>query len=404
MIDFAKIQVPTKYGPGLLQHPALSFERNVNEDNGTINATEPRAAIYEGMKFEIYPSGRIYLLGSWHKLHSNGRNCEDFTFTDFVQTVDDFCATFKLIPEDLHLLQLEFGVNIHPPLKTKETIRQFVSNSKGDSFGAMRSSRGRSLGIVCELTEYSVKIYDKGRQYHLPDQLLRIEQKVTCGKYIRRMGIHKILDLQQPEVWQRLSIELLKTLQNLIIREPFLQEEKLSTSQKLFLHKAGNAHYWDGITPNERQKAKIRLNDIVQRYGTINLKENLHARCIHKIDSLLPHIKKGYVFPEVINSKKSKRIDFTTSINYGKHTPSANLQDIDHPRRCVTCGRDISGQKKGSKFCSEKLYGHAAKKCRNVDSNPRNNFVRALTRIELQPLLFDHRPFLKLSKNIKHAT
>jgi hypothetical protein len=324
---------------------------------------------------------------------------------DFVKTVDDFCSTFNLLPEDLHLLQLEFGLNIRPPLKTNETIRQFVCNAKGDSFGAMRSKQGKPLGIVCELTEYSIKVYDKGRQYQLPDQLLRIEQKVTCGKFIRRMGIHKLSDLQQPEVWQRLSEELLKTLQNLIIREPSIQENKLSTSKRLFVHQAATAHYWKGLEPNQRLKAKKRLNEIVKRYADRNLKDCLRITCTEKIKSILPDIKKGYVFPEVGSLKRqnvhpSKGVCSTTSINCGKHSPSVNLSSVDHEAKCLTCGRDISHQRKGSKFCSEKLHGKAAKKCRNKNSNPRNNFRRAILRMESQPLLFDHRPYLKPCSNI----
>ena len=49
------------------------------------------------------------------------------------------------------------------------------------------------------------------------------------------------------------------------------------------------------------------------------------------------------------------------------------VSTVEEYQFCITCGRDISSQKKGSKFCSEMLYGREAKKCRNRDSNPRNN-------------------------------
>jgi len=50
------------------------------------------------------------------------------------------------------------------------------------------------------------------------------------------------------------------------------------------------------------------------------------------------------------------------------------------PRHCVTCGRDISDQKAGSRFCSERLYGKAAKQCRNKDSNKRLSIKRRINR------------------------
>ena len=41
-------------------------------------------------------------------------------------------------------------------------------------------------------------------------------------------------------------------------------------------------------------------------------------------------------------------------------------------RRCQTCGRTLASSSR-AKFCNERVWGTAAKKCRNTDSNPRNN-------------------------------
>jgi hypothetical protein len=42
-------------------------------------------------------------------------------------------------------------------------------------------------------------------------------------------------------------------------------------------------------------------------------------------------------------------------------------------KQCLTCGRDISGQKSTSKYCSEKLFGREVKRCRNIISNLRRD-------------------------------
>jgi hypothetical protein len=63
-------------------------------------------------------------------------------------------------------------------------------------------------------------------------------------------------------------------------------------------------------------------------------------------------------------------------------------------RRCLTCGRDITDQRPGSRYCSQTRYGKDGKRCRNAGSNPRNNRLRSLGHIEREPLLFDHRPFI----------
>lgn len=401
MIDFTKILIPARCTPVLMTHPELSFERNVNEDSGAINTNEPRAAQFRCMRFEVFPSGRAVLLGSWHKLHHNGNNHEPFTFAQFIHSVDAFCKLFGLLPSELRLLQMEFGLNFQPPISSKELFRTFVCNSKGNPFGAMRSHCGTSLGIVCELTEYSIKIYDKGNQYSLPFDLVRFEQKVTCGKYIRRMGIVHLSDLLRPEVWHQLSIELVKTQQALIMREPSINIQLLTTKRQLFIANAGNANFWHQLSPKERLKAKTKLTEYVQKYATTNLRSELKTIFEQNFRILLPDLKKGYVFPEVFTlqhdePKNLKGVCFTNSINHGIHSNEDSANDDHSERKCATCGRDISGQKTGSKFCSEKLFGKAAKKCRNIDSNPRNNFARAIMRIERHPLLFDHSPFLRI--------
>ncbi|HEY8401336.1 MAG TPA: hypothetical protein VIK89_08745 [Cytophagaceae bacterium] len=62
--------------------------------------------------------------------------------------------------------------------------------------------------------------------------------------------------------------------------------------------------------------------------------------------------------------------------------------ETDNKRYCKSCGRDISGQKLNSVFCSEKIFGKEAKKCRNKDSNPRNHVKRKIESWSSSPMIF----------------
>ena len=65
-------------------------------------------------------------------------------------------------------------------------------------------------------------------------------------------------------------------------------------------------------------------------------------------------------------------------------------------RRCQTCGRALISSSNRAKFCSEQVWGAAAKKCRNTDSNPRNNFKRGwYYPTPAQYRLFDMVPYSK---------
>lgn len=61
------------------------------------------------------------------------------------------------------------------------------------------------------------------------------------------------------------------------------------------------------------------------------------------------------------------------------------------PRRvCKTCGADISHRRPRAVFCPQK-------RCRNVDSNPRNNFKRRYARALDPCQLFDPLTILRLT-------
>ena len=71
-------------------------------------------------------------------------------------------------------------------------------------------------------------------------------------------------------------------------------------------------------------------------------------------------------------------------------------------RRCQTCGRVLTSSSSQAKFCSELVWGSAAKKCRNADSNPRNNAAATRRKTKNQgPLLFDDSDFIRVPEQIR---
>lgn len=415
MIDYAKIEIPPEYGSQLEAHPRLSFRQPVDVQTGEYEDTDTREAEYRGMIFTSYPSGRITLRGSWHKYFHGGTNWQDFSLTQFREAVREFCHTFDLDPTRLQLLQLEAGVNITPPLPTRETLRAFVCNGKGRAFGAMNSEKGRSLGVYVKPADsHKLKVYDKGQQYRRPDPLMRFERKYTSWcRFAEKFGIHSLSDLLHVDAWNKLADHVLEAFGGLIIREPTVDPKTLPPGKRLFFAEAGRAEYWREITRKERYKARERLRRIVRDFGTGDLHEGLRTRIDAKLKELKtpgPGDKNGDVLHGISEgSRNPKRGRFTTSGNDAQRPmperepgagERAKNNDPEDVRRCRTCGRDISNQRPGSIFCSERLYGRAAKRCRNADSNPRNNALSAIRRIEKHPMLFDHRPFILKSNNL----
>jgi hypothetical protein len=71
-------------------------------------------------------------------------------------------------------------------------------------------------------------------------------------------------------------------------------------------------------------------------------------------------------------------------------------------RRCQTCGRVLTSSSSRAKFCSERELGAAAKKCRNDDSNPRNNAAATRRKTKSRgPQLFDDSPFVRVPEHYR---
>lgn len=422
MIDYAKIELPAEVGARLLDHPLLSFQRPVNEQTGELNDTDARTADHRGLTFTHYPSGRTTMHGSFHKYAQGGENWGDYTFTQFVATVAELCHTFDLDPHTLRLLQLEAGANVTPPIQTPDALQAIVCHRDGHAFSTMRTRGGQSLGLELYRDQFGIKIYDKGRQYGLPYDLERVEVKFTKAAPLHRMNIYTLHDLLNPDAWQRLQDRVLGIYDELFIAEPSIDRTRLTTAQRTFVTLATSPGYWKGLTKGQRFKARARYADIVERFAGSDLKAELRTQLVGKLNDLLnppsQAVEIGDPFTDIPAGEiGTQRGPFHGSVNVGtghpvdagndgrvvvvtkggdpwRNSATETRSDATVERRCLTCGRDINDQREGSKYCSEQRYGKDAKRCRNKGSNPRNNRLRSIERIERYPLLFDHSPFI----------
>ena len=295
MIDYTKILLLNEDGARLLRHPELSFRRPVDEQTGELNETDARCADYCGLTFTHYPSGYTTLHGSIHKYAQGGTNWGDFNFTKFQATIAELCERFDLDPTTMHLLHLEAGANIVPPIPTPDALKAFVCHREGHPFSSMRTQGGTSLGLELYRDQYGIKIYDKGRQYGLPSHLLRFEVKFTKGKPLNVLGIHTVGDLLNPWAWDALRDRVLGIFDELHITEPGIRLHRLSTSQRTFCTLATTPAYWQGRTRGQRYKDRKRYAAIVAGQGVPSLKDALRR----SIENKFKDLQRGPVRPFV---------------------------------------------------------------------------------------------------------
>ncbi len=151
-----KVNLPPEH---FLDNPHLTFTP-VLKNGDQIHCWDRE---YENIKIKVYPSGWIELSGSLHKLANNGNeNWNDFTPLMFGDAINRLYTLYGVKPADLRILQLEFGVNIRPPVETKLVLHHLLEHKKKDFEQKISNDKGKYY--QSEHSTYFLKIYDKGLQ------------------------------------------------------------------------------------------------------------------------------------------------------------------------------------------------------------------------------------------------
>jgi len=330
--------------------------------------------------------------GSIHKNYYKGANYLPFTW-DCLQPELIKLETRLQLTGFADLANLEIGVNIPLSFPVFPFLKNNLISYKGNQFNRYNPDKnGLCLGYVCPLSQYSVKVYDKGIQFDLPEYLMRFELRYLKMQTLKERGIKHLSDLRDFDKVNSLLGLLLSAWDNTLLFDSSidLKNPKIKNKDRELLKDGRRPGYWEQLkeTNSRRynyQREKFRL--LINKYG-----EGWHEKIKELIKTQWENLFKNCtILPSVQNPDLYK---LTVKVK-GK-----NVQK----RTCLSCGRDITNQDSRSKFCSAKYVGEAAAhQCRNKDSNQRNNFKNKLRRIESRGVLFDITPYLIVNNNKKQV-
>lgn len=396
------------YSPVSLKTGELLPYNNRDRDKIGYTPKNRIEAIHNHCKFSITNDKYINFSGSLHEYKHRGTNFGDFTFQELFEVIQELYENFQINPFSDHLHNLEFGVNVILPFQTKTFLNSIIV-FKGKEY-ERRSYKGRGYMIKFLFDQYELKIYDKGLQFSLSESVLRVEIKVTKMNFLRAKGVklHTSADLLNPEVHSRLGEILRDYFNQLVVFDPTIILSKLKSREREILKDGYNPQYWMLLkesNPETFKKKLKRFKELVSIHGRLNLLETVSDLISKKWDFLTSQnpetFEKVSIYLTGIYRKTFPEITDLPKIHFPQNNPSNSVlyQVNNEPevrRVCRSCGRDISNQKPGSYFCSERIFGKEGKKCRNRDSNPRNNFKKREDRILKMGVLFDIMPLLKI--------
>lgn len=406
MFDFNKSSLTGINISELENNDQVNFTMQVNDRTGEIIENKKEAK-FNSWKFEIVNDRFINLKGSFHKYHNSGKhNYNDFATNDLLNVLTDLSTKFKINPFLATLHNLEFGVNVELPFSTKEFLNSIISY-KGKEY-QKREFDGQGHFLCFEFEKwYELKIYDKGLQYGVNNNLFRFEIKVKKMEYFRakKINIHSFADLLNTTTTKKLTGLILKAFNELLIYDNTIQPKQLKQRERELLLNGRNPKYWSNLkhlNPDKLKYYRERFRELVLKHGKMNIQQTVYELIKNKLSQLTEtnpdtelkisqYLNSFSIksYPEItapVYSENDTRTPENLKTNLPRNNTSnsmlnwSNLITVEK-RFCKSCGRDITQQRKGSMFCSEKLFGKEAKKCRNIDSNPRNNYRHKEERI-----------------------
>lgn len=368
MIDYINIEIINTAPEILTNNRLLNFGNMVNTDSGEViqkrHGYLNKVAMYKNLKIEISTNlktkfSTINITGSIHKYAQNNTNHQDFNFANVKETINELCNTLHLNPSNCLLHHIEFGLNINPVHSTTDILNSIIL-CKGIDYEKKEFNNTGYLKSF-EFSQYKIKIYDKGKQYDLNNNLLRFEVKVQRMQYLHSKGIiiNTLQDLTTSVFYTDLLKVIISNIDNILFYDYRIEQlQILNKNHLLIMAKGANPQYWiklkNLVSANTFYKKVNEFKNLVSKYAPTDLQTELKNIVENKWNNLLNTCTN---LPLVENNKV---VRIYTNI------VSKNIQP---PKYCLSCGKDISHQKINSKYCWNKINGKEYKHCKNYATN-----------------------------------
>ena len=363
-------------------------------------------AEYLGLTFRL-KNGKIKLQGSLHKYRNLGKhNYDDFTAVEVAEIVRELSERFGIDLYSTVLNNVEFGVNVVLPFGVSLVLDNLITY-KGKHF-EHKEGKGMSF-YECRMSKFTIKIYDKGKQYNLPNNVLRFEIKVTAMQYLETMGVklRYLSDLLNMAIYEPLGNILTEVFEEILFGDNTINESDLTDKEGRTYSRGSNPKTWKsqrGETERKRlQRLEHEFKSILERHRT-NVDFRSVVSDLIRVKSLeLSQISQnsndGYnvfalgLFPYSSNEKDIGKGQFVPNINIS-HSRYLGQCTNDKINKCAGCRKVLKDNQFG--YCSDRCK--TKKDARNNKSNPRHGFMRQYDKILITPSLFEVSEMVKLSE------
>nr|DAK43313.1 MAG TPA: hypothetical protein [Caudoviricetes sp.] len=276
------------------------------ETTDTDTGEVKEAYLYKNMT--ITPTGAGFVLaGSLHKYRSiikdiatsgqidkhQGFNGDLFTLQDITDTITHLCGVLDISPHVCTLQNIEIGVNNVVTFAPFDFLKGVLYH-RNDYSPTIKHGGNY---IQFEHNEYYIKLYNKGRQYELPNEVIRVEIKVMKMRKLIEAGINisTLADINESTLKQAFDL-LYNEFNEVIYYDYSLKTDGLTEAKQRKVLEYQNKTFWEGLTKKERYREKDRLSTLIEKHSD-NYKGQIQRQMIAGYNAIIEGKEGDYTLP-----------------------------------------------------------------------------------------------------------
>ena len=262
--------------------------------------------LYKNMRITTTQNGFL-LEGSLHKYRSiikgiatsaqidkhQGFNGDLFTLQDITDTIAHLCGVLDISPHVCTLQNIEIGVNNVVTFAPFDFLKGVLYH-RNDYSPTIKHGGNY---IQFEHAQYYIKLYNKGRQYELPNEVIRVEIKVMKMQKLIEAGINisTLADINESTLKQAFDL-LYNEFNEVIYYDYSLKTDGLTEAKQRKVLEYQNKTFWEGLTKKKRYREKDRLSTLIEKHSD-NYKGQIQRQMIAGYNAIIEGKEGDYTLP-----------------------------------------------------------------------------------------------------------
>lgn len=292
MIDNIKFSVLNKeeFEQNLESKGLINIKSTYNIITGERN-DYPKIGKIHNIEVRVTPQNAI-VIGSIHKYYNiitgvGNHNYNDFSYNQFVFAVNHLCNNLNINKERTKITNLEFGFNLETEQNPKSIIEKQILMYDYLDHNSNHSYRGKGCYKEFVKTDYSLKIYDKSKQFLIADKnILRIELKMTMSRYIQNKGVFNLNQLGKG-AFRTFFRAFLNHFNKLMIVDSLNPPTGIRIDQTVLYQGCISPNHWKSLNAKEKNESKKEFKKIIEKSNHDKTHIVLRNKIIKKYKLLL---------------------------------------------------------------------------------------------------------------------